>query len=287
MEDWLKRRLSPVKDKTARWTELSESLQQYWEENFDSIHNDLVNLRSVYTMSRHDLALKMREKGDYFAPDFPSEYDEPLAVAWRESEIMRKNMEFALHNAFRRNFSSVGIDWVKLYSIKTGVYGEKFVTEFDALPHGKTLDDYFMTSRGKTWIDLGSFFEDGRWIKSEFRALLEKVVKRIKPLHIVYDGSIFCWTVNNKIDISAEINGLSQISTININLSPFKRYDDIRADDQIVDETVVEEFEFSGYSYASEFQIPLDFSGDTTERFDDLSVDIPELLSVDEHFVFA
>lgn len=235
MEDWLKRRLSPVKDKTDRWTELSSSLQTYWEENFDPYHNDLLNLRSVYTMSRPDLAMKMRELGDFFLPDWPTEYDQALSVAWREGEILRKSTEYILTSTFRRNFRNLTVSWVQLYALKSNDYGSRFVTENAVLGGGGEISDYFLTSRGKISLDMGDMYKTS-WTKDTFVPVAEKLVRKIKPLHIVYDGIYFEWNVF--CDATGFSVGFKKNVTnkINININFIKRYDIIRADEAITDD---------------------------------------------------
>lgn len=235
MEDWLKRRLSPVKDKTDRWTELSSAIQVYWEENFDPYHNDLLNLRSVYTMTRPDLAMKMRELGDYFLPDWPNEYDQPLAVAWREGEILRKSTEYIIKSTFRRNFSGVDVQWVQLYAPKVGDYGSKFISETSALGVGETLtDDYWLTSRGKVSVELAGMYSSG-WVMASFSPVVDKLVNKLKPLHIVYDGIVFEWNGSQDIDISIGEVVLGTIISAQFDLSFNKRYDITRADVQSTD----------------------------------------------------
>jgi hypothetical protein len=235
MEDWLKRRLSPVKDETDRWTELSSSLQTYWEENFDPYHTDLLNLRSVYTMSRTDLAMKMRELGDYFLPDWPTEYDQSLSVAWREGEILRKSTEYILTSTFRRNFRNLTVSWVQLYAPKTGDYGTVFIAENGVLGGGGSLTDYFLTSRGKISLDMGDMYKTS-WTKDTFVPVAEKLVKKIKPLHIVYDGIFFEW--NLRCDATNITSNLSKQveNNISININFSRRYDIIRADEAITDD---------------------------------------------------
>jgi len=187
--NWLLRRLSPEKDVDPRWTGLATALQSYWEAEFDPLHDALLRLRSVYTATPEDLARKMREKGDYFSPDFPTEYDQPLAVAWRESEVLRKNFEFLFKSVFRRNFANLNVSWIPLYANKRKAYGTDFIAEPDLLPWQKQ-HVYYETSRGRLSCDLGHIHRQGM-TKTQFLGLAENLVFRYKPAHIVYDGPIF------------------------------------------------------------------------------------------------
>lgn len=234
MSDWLKIRLSPTKDKTDRWTGLASAIQQYWEENFDPIHIDLINLRSIYTMSQPDLALKMREKGDYFSPDWPSEYDQPLAVAWREGEMLRKSTEYIITSTFRRNFKNMGVKWKSLYALKTSTYGESFVTDDSPIPAETLNSDYWLTSRGRVAVDLDSMYSNG-YSMVTFSPIVTRIVKKLKPLHIVYDGIIFQWESEYTLEYSSEVVLMSTVQNANISIGFIKRYDITSADTHTTD----------------------------------------------------
>lgn len=87
MKDWLIKRLTPRKKQEERWTGLAQGLQQVWEEDFDPALARLEGLRSYFGADDADLALKLREMGDYFAADMPRPEDRPIAVAWRRPGI--------------------------------------------------------------------------------------------------------------------------------------------------------------------------------------------------------
>lgn len=265
---WLKKRLSPVKDSNDRWIGIATSLQTFWEDNFDPIYNSLVSLRSVYTMSPEDLAMKMRENGDFFSPDWPTEFDQPLAVAWREGEIIRKNTDYILTSTFRRNFGNMGVKWLPLYAPKVGEYGSRFITETATLDPGESLDDFWLTSRGKISVDLESMYSMGRtmisdgpsvtiggdsvtfggeeatfggepeyvvaitgitWDKSTFLPVVDRILKKIKPEHIVYEGIIFQWDGYIPVNMTYRA-GAVVTKSLSISVSFEKRYDIIRAD---------------------------------------------------------
>lgn len=60
MKDWLVKRLTPRKQKEARWLGLAESTQEIWEQDFDPSLARLEALRSYFRAEDTDLALKLR-----------------------------------------------------------------------------------------------------------------------------------------------------------------------------------------------------------------------------------
>lgn len=236
MEDWLLRRLSPVKDSDPRWTGLAKAIQTFWEDNFDSLHTGLVNLRSIYTMSGPDLALKMRDKGSFFYPDWPTEFDQPLAVAWREGEILRKSTEYIIKSTFRRNFRNVSIDWIPLYAPKDEEYGTLFLTEKTVRFLNESLaEDYWLTSRGVVSVDLESMYSGGSFTKSTFSPIVKRLINKLKPLHIVYDGIIYEWETEQDINITSNSKVVYVSKTINVDIYTGLRYDVTFADNAITD----------------------------------------------------
>ncbi len=191
--DWLKKRLSPAKRDEPRWIELAEALQSMWETYFDPAYSAMLDMRSIYTASPNDLKRRIREMGEYFSPDYPTEFDQPLAVAWRKSELERKSTEYILSSTFKRNFSGLAIDWVPLYAKKSEPYGAAWYQESEIEGDASS---YYLTSRGKVRVDLAIIYTEKDYTKGEFKAVVDRLVRRLKPLHIVYQGLHFTATVN-------------------------------------------------------------------------------------------
>lgn len=188
-EDWLKKRLSPVKDQQARWIGLSEAVQTLWESEFDPAFNTLSNIRSAYTASPEDLKRRIRELGDFFQPDMPTQYDQPLSLAWKKSELQGKDTEFIIQSVLRRNFSNLSVEWIPVYADTSKPYGEGFVPEPDLQDYEKELF-YFLTSRGMMSTDLGYINSIGM-TKADFLNAAEPLIYKYKPEHIVYFGPMF------------------------------------------------------------------------------------------------
>jgi hypothetical protein len=269
MEDWLKKRLSPYKVKDARWTGLAVALQEFWEDNFDPEYARLLDMRSVYTASPEDLAHRLRELGDYFTPDYPTEFDQPLTVAWRESELQRKGTEFILISTFRRNFSGMDVRWMPLWADKSGEYGSGFLSA-DLVPSGDTA--HFLTSRGKVLADLSHLYADGRWSKTEFAALVLSLVRKLKPLHIVYDGMIFVLHATAGAEISALAEGLESTHAWSIDFYRQDYFDEVAADVRALDfEKISRSGARSGRSWETDWTPPV---LTPRVRFDEIPADM-------------
>jgi hypothetical protein len=197
MRDWLLKRLSPARRKDERWTQLAITLQSFWESTFYPELKRLEDMRSIYTAHPQDLKQKMRELGDYFAPDMPTQNDQPLAVAWRKAEILRKDKEYLFESLFQRNFAGLDVRWIPLWADNRKPYGTAFAPADDLASWEKELF-YFLTSRGKLKANLTHIHRSGR-TKEEFLAIAEKLVRRFKPTHIVYDGIIFYINVDLEV----------------------------------------------------------------------------------------
>jgi hypothetical protein len=232
MLDWLVKRLSPAQKESERYVELAESLQQYWEDNFDPEFDKLQRLRSIYTASPDDLARKIAELGERFTPDNPTEYDQPLALAWRLSEIERKETAFVLINAFRRNFGNLDTQWIALWAPKGSEYGETFRLETDLKDWQKELL-YFQTSRGKLRSDLGQIHAIGM-TKADFLTAAEKIIGKTKPAHIVYDGPIFYLVLPIDMPVLEVAFPTEPVKRFPMHAMCY-RYDDVAADERYAD----------------------------------------------------
>lgn len=264
---WLVRRLSPYKKDNARWVALATALQSFWEDNFDPEYSRLLDMRSIYTASEEDLAARIRDLGDYFTPDYPTEYDQPLTVAWRESELQRKGTEFILTSTFRRNFSGLSVEWLPLWAPKDTAYGTSFISRLSPTLNAET---HFLTSRGKVFVDLVGFWQNGAWEKSEFSDMAKALVRKIKPLHIVFDGVLFCLLVDIDLEAGFMLHGVAKKNVwISFYGTTVDCFDVVMGDDRSLDVgntvTVVSQKNKS---------LPIGFMGGAILRFDDVPADV-------------
>lgn len=193
MKDWLVKRLTPQKATEERWISLSRVLQELWEFFFDPALSRLERLRSYYQADEADLDRKLREMGDYFQADFFRFEDKPIAVSWRNLELKYKDLELILSSALRRHFKNLPVGWLPLFAPEDQPYGAQFVrygglhtdTEKNAAPAGM-----FLTSRGMLGVDYGYLLRM-RMFQDAFLERADPILRRTKPLHIVYDGPVF------------------------------------------------------------------------------------------------
>lgn len=205
MKDWLKKRLTPRKQQEDRWVTLAETIQTQWEENFDPSLERLENLRSYFRAHDDDLAKKLREMGDYFAADMPRSEDKPIAVAWRKLELEYKDLELILYSVFRRHYADLPVTWFPLFAPVNEAYGSRFKPAEGPWPERKNIppDGWFLTSRGLLGTDFGHLLAIGL-NKEEYLKKSLALLKRTKPLHIVYDGAL--WYIRFDIPFEADFS---------------------------------------------------------------------------------
>lgn len=203
MKDWLVKRLTPKKARQERWVGLATSRQKVWETFFDPALLRLENLRSFYKAEDEDLALLLREMGDYFASDAPNQADRPISVAWRRLELEYKDLELILTSVFRRHYGNLPVTWFPLFAPLDEEYGMTFVPAEGPWPELKNIppEGLWLTSRGMLGVDFGHLLKIGLR-KQEFLERAVPLLKRTKPLHIVYDGPL--WYI--RFDIPAEFD---------------------------------------------------------------------------------
>lgn len=192
VKDWLVKRLTPKKAQQARWVGLASSRQKVWETFFDPDLLRLENLRSFYKAHDEDLALLLREMGDYFSSDAPNQADRPISVAWRRLELEYKDLELILSSVFRRHFGNLPTTWFPLFAPLDEEYGMTFIAAEGPWPELKNVppEGMWLTSRGMLGTDYGHLLKYG-YSKAEFLERAVPLLKRTKPLHIVYDGPLF------------------------------------------------------------------------------------------------
>lgn len=202
MADWLKKRLTPAKRADSRWADFASALEKIWELFFDPAYSRLERMRSSFRADYADLAKKMREKGDWFSLDLPPSVARQVILPWRELELDYKDMEDVLTLAFKRYFGNIESGWLPLYAPKDKPYGMEFMppdlvyrkaSEKNIPPEG-----WFLTSRGVLGVNLNTIYPRGI-LKATYMEKAIPLIKRTKPLHIVYEG--MCWYIFYYINV--------------------------------------------------------------------------------------
>lgn len=203
LENWLLSRLTPAKGKEARWTELAIALEKTWAWAFDPEFFRLERLRSSYQADDQDLLALMRQMGDYFSFDLPRREDRPIAVAWRRLELEYKDMELLLQSVFRRHYGELPVTWFPLFAPLNEPYGSCFIAAEGPWPEKKNVPPagMFLTSRGLLGVEHGYLLKMGL-NKKKFLDRVMPIVRKAKPLHIVYDGTL--WYIRFDIPFEAD-----------------------------------------------------------------------------------
>lgn len=211
MINWLKNRLSPNKNKSERWVELSEALEQTWEEQFTVPFDAVATLRSIYTADEAGQRRKLAEYGKRY-----EKYLDPqniaVTLAMRKTEMLQKDTALPSELMVLRVLGSKAINPIKpLYALSEDNYGQSFytleqLTEMGvSVEYGPTvapqldgtwkltdpanitlgLSAPFLTSRVAMVVDLSDlkYDMDISQVKEDFSTL--------KPLHIVFHGIMY------------------------------------------------------------------------------------------------
>lgn len=208
MLNWLKKRLSPVKIITDRWTELAEAIEEYFAAYFDPDFNELSNSRSIYTASPADQQKKIQELGGYYEDDMPAD-NQPVLLAQRKFEMLQKESVVPLMSVLHR--IKIDASWQPLYMLPNAIYGEHFYTEDQLTSQGQEKNQCLLTSRGILKIDVSK-----EPVLQEIADLAIRRCRGILPLHILYDGCRLFAVIKNKNMPKIAIMGLvSEIVTTN------------------------------------------------------------------------
>ena len=184
---WLINRLTPARQNEARWVELAEALEKFWEENFYKTHRqELTDILSYYTSSKDDLLQLMTDMAAFFEGQMSQE-DIALGLTWSHNELQLKEYADILASTLRRKLGGAETEWVPMFAEKSKTYGTSFKTQAEVEGAGGSLGDWFMTSRGKIKVTSSTMRP------YEIDALVDVInesVNRIKPLHIFFMGII-------------------------------------------------------------------------------------------------
>lgn len=210
-DNWLQNRLSPVKKDTARWQELAQAIETFWQENFDDYSERLDSLKSIFLASRDDQLLILSELGKYYDIDLPDN-NIPLAVIQRRMELFQKDTLVPLTESLKRACPGITVEWRPLYVSNHLEYDDHvFYTQaelerYRQWPHyvdgtwavtnptrvflTDNETQFYLTSRGKIFID-ETGIENPELIESTIRGRIALT----KPLHIVFDGVVWCLVI--------------------------------------------------------------------------------------------
>ena len=194
-QNWLVERLTDNKKGSARWVELAQALEEYWETHFFDDLQVFEDSHNIFTASPEDLNKRIAELGDFFDVALPiDESSKRLGVLWRKEEIRQKDTALLVESLLTRNFNGIPARWERVWA-PNGVYDRQHLYstfELDVL--NKNKNDYWLTSRGKLLVDLGHLHRIGM-TRSDFVAIARREIERVRPTHIVYDGEVFLLTV--------------------------------------------------------------------------------------------
>lgn len=214
MLNWLRQRLSPVKADTPRWYELANSLETFWDTQFSTLYDPVEGLLSIYTSSDADQVRKISEHGPYYEQDLPAE-SRPIYFALRKTEMLQKETDVPIRMSIQR-MGVEGVEWAPLYAPRVGDYGTQFIREA-VVPN---MDDYYMTSRGMVKVNI-TLADDAAAAKAD------DLVRKLKPLHIVYDGVMFLLPQTNQVPVV----GTAMVISEKVTLNPFVLTDIEQQDD--------------------------------------------------------
>lgn len=199
MKHWLVNRLTPSKQSSEHWIQLATALESFWDQQYTPQIERVENNRSIFTASPEDLEKALVDMGSFFDVFMPiAETNKPLAIAWRRDELHYKNTSLPVQSILARNFSGLNTRWEPLYAKDAEQYQQKLFYSADEVHDlGHNLNDYFLTSRGRLWVDLGHL----RLLtisRAEFEAIVHQEIEKIRPTHIVYEGELFQLSIHFK-----------------------------------------------------------------------------------------
>ena len=211
MMNWLKNRLSPNKNKSERWLELSEALEQTWEDQFSVPFDAVATLRSIYTADEAGQRRKLAEYGKRYEKYLDTNYL-GVTLAMRKLEMLQKDTALPSELMVLRVLGSAALNPIRpLYALSEQTYGSHFYTEEQltqmgiAIEYGpvtvrqvdgtwklKTPAEItlgrslpYLTSRVALVVDLSEL---------EYPPNTEQLIEDfnyIKPLHIVLNGIMY------------------------------------------------------------------------------------------------
>lgn len=188
---WIEARLSTVKRNTDSWSQLASSLQDTFDSIIEPTLARFTSMRSLLTATDEDLGLVEDDLGAFFHVERTLQgKDKAMAILAKQDDINYKSTLKPMQDRFNREFKGLKVEWSPLYAHATladNPYGTVLLTEAQITEANQNLDDYFLTSRGVVRLNALDISALG-YTLTEFSSILKKVIKELKPVHIVYDG---------------------------------------------------------------------------------------------------
>lgn len=247
MEQWLSKRLTPAKAKNERLTELFEVVEGMWDKSVEPFSVEIDSARSIFTASDREVDIRLSEMGRAFEVALPAPAgSKALAFVQRRSEIHRKNYEGKLNDILGRDFGGVIIRWLPIYAEKSKPYGTSFHNEVTLKDSDLKPHEIYMTSRGRTLVNLSDAYAKGL-TRAQISAAIKRKMDALRPAHIVYDGeffiTIFKFIVEDIIfqDFAPRIARTRNIFDLEVNsIIKAYRFDDIAADEMRLDRAPIQ-----------------------------------------------
>ena len=259
MTDWLKKRLPPAKARSPMWVELTESVQEFWDDNYEPLIDSVERARSVFTADAEDVEIRLAERGIKFEVALPfTSGSKAVSYAMRSYELHRKDDEAILTGILGRDFGGVAIRWMPLQAPKAEPYGSRFLTDIDLPWFDYNQSELWLTSRGKVLSDINTVLEMG-FTRAEVKAAIERKISQLKPAHIVFDGVYFIAYFILVVEPCTLSQCAFSYSTTTLPINPFPSsfFDETRLDDYRLDIQPVH----SSYKSASSATFSLDGLG--------------------------
>ncbi|UTZ44606.1 hypothetical protein [Vibrio campbellii] len=238
IKKWLRGQLTNVKNNEQAWGDLTnalgDALEVYVEPWLDRIKSRI----SLFEQGTEELHIELKELGDFFS--FGDIEDENLAITilQRKDQIHFKRTLSPLISTLNREFYGVGVSWQALYNPIDAEYGVGMVTKETS--NGKLdLNKYWLTSRGIIQVPINKVLSPDRGLNDildEFDKEIERVVKPLIPLRIVYDGVLYIiiYQIKERLE-SLELVDVGVAQSVGHNLTKYYRLDSAPIDYKTLD----------------------------------------------------
>lgn len=237
MTNWLKKRLPPAKSRAPMWVELTESVQEFWDDNYEPLIDSVERARSVFTADAEDVEIRLAERGIKFEVALPFTHgSKAVSYAMRSYELHRKDDEAILTGILGRDFPGIAVRWMPLQAPKAEPYGSRFLTELDLPWFDYGQSELWLTSRGKVLSDINTVLAMG-FTRAEVKAAIERKISQLKPAHIVFDGVYFIAYFTLVVEPCELSQCAFSYSTTTLPIIPFPSsyFDETRLDDYRLD----------------------------------------------------
>jgi len=203
---WLSKRLTPAKQNSPVWVELSDAVATFWDEQLLPDIERMENAKTIFHAHPDDLDRVLEELGDLFDVDNGlSDTDKPIAISWRRNEVHLKSTTDPIQSIIARNFKGMRAKWEPLYCNVNDDYATAtLMTEAQITADGSSLDQWFMTSRGSIVLDSADILRLGLTL-NEAIIKAKREVEKVRAAHTVMDGFMTSARVSNGMAIGNAI----------------------------------------------------------------------------------